>query len=110
MLAQFNPESHPKFKSGEKSKKDVINELISQWDSLQNEGQVTKEEFKVYMSDISAIVEDDQFFIAGFADFWSVRDQYEQIESLNNKKLQPVDLGSSQNGLERNTQKFWGAA
>lgn len=44
------------------------------------------------MSDVSAIVEDDQFFINGFADFWSVRDEHEQIESLKNKKLSPVAL------------------
>lgn len=49
----------------------------------------------VYMSDISSSVDDDQFFIVNFAEFWSMRDEYEQNESLMNKKLQPTDLGAT---------------
>ena len=110
LLTQYNPEAHYKFKSGEMSKKDVIEEFVRQWDSLAKEGQVSREEFEIYSADISTVVDDDAFFIPHFADYWFMKEQYEQVESLNNKKLQGVSLnGTQQNPLEKNTQKFWGA-
>lgn len=38
LMLAYNVEFHPKFKSGEMSKKDILDEFMGQWDTLKKDG------------------------------------------------------------------------
>lgn len=45
------------------TQKDVLNEFMAQWDRLQKDGYVTREEFRDYYNDVSASIDEDDYFI-----------------------------------------------
>jgi Ca2+-binding EF-hand superfamily protein len=63
---------HPKFKSGEMSKKDILEDFLKQWDTVDKDGRVTKEEFENYYKDISASIDDDDYFELMIRNAWHI--------------------------------------
>jgi Ca2+-binding EF-hand superfamily protein len=47
-IDSYNVEHHPKFSSGEMSKKEILEEFMSQWDTLKKDGIIHPEEFQDY--------------------------------------------------------------
>jgi len=45
LLGVYDGSFHPKFKSGEMTQKDVLNEFMAQWDTLKKDGCVSRQEF-----------------------------------------------------------------
>ena len=60
--SNFNVEFHPKFRSGEMSKKDILNDFMKQWDTVRKDNKVTYEEFEEYYKDVSASIDNDDYF------------------------------------------------
>ena len=63
---------HPKFKSGEMSKNDILNEFMAQWDTVTKDGKVTLEEFIEYYNDVSASIDEDDYFELMMRNAWHI--------------------------------------
>ena len=62
LISQYNVEWHPKFKSGEMSKKDITEDFMKQWDTVKTGSKVSYEEFEEYYRDVSASIDTDDNF------------------------------------------------
>lgn len=45
LLGVYDGSYHPKFKAGEMTQRDVLNEFLAQWDATEKDGSVTRAEF-----------------------------------------------------------------
>jgi Ca2+-binding EF-hand superfamily protein len=72
MLAIYDVSFHPKFKTGEMSKADVLNEFMAQWDTVEKDGKITKEEFIDYYTDVSASIDEDDYFELMIRNAWHI--------------------------------------
>ena len=72
LQSKYNVEFHPQFKSGEKSKKEILEEFLSQWDTITKDGKVTRDEFYTYYGDLSASIDDDTYFELMIRNAWQI--------------------------------------
>jgi Ca2+-binding EF-hand superfamily protein len=61
---------HPKFRAGLKSKDTILGEFLGQWDTLKKDGVVSLQEFEDYYKDISASIDDDDYFELMIRNAW----------------------------------------
>ena len=61
---------HPKFKTGEMTKNEVLGEFLAQWDTVKKDGKVTKAEFIDYYTDVSASIDEDDYFELMIRNAW----------------------------------------
>lgn len=69
---QYNVEFHPKFKSGEMAKKEIIQDFMKQWDTIDKDGKITIQEFEEYYKDISASIDTDDYFELMIRNAWHI--------------------------------------
>lgn len=69
---QYDVSFHPKFKSGQMSKQAILEEFLSQWDTIKKDGKVTPKEFEEYYKDISASIDDDDYFELMIRNAWHI--------------------------------------
>ena len=72
LVNTYDVSFHPKFKSGEMSKNDILNEFMSQWDTVVKDGKVTLEEFEEYYNDVSASIDEDDYFELMMRNAWHI--------------------------------------
>lgn len=119
LINQFNVEFHPKFKSGEMSKKDIIADFLKQWDTLKKDGKVTLEEFEDYYKDVSASIDDDAYFELMIRNAWHIAGGEGQSANTSiprelvttpggTQKVQ-MQKGADNFSYDQNATKFWGA-
>ena len=72
LVDTYDVSFHPKFKSGEMSKNDILNEFMSQWDTVTKDGKVTLEEFIEYYNDVSASIDEDDYFELMMRNAWHI--------------------------------------
>lgn len=58
----YDPSFHPDFQSGRKTKREVLLEFMTVWEKRKRDGIVTIEEFEDYYKDISANIDNDEYF------------------------------------------------
>eukprot|EP00831_Metopus_contortus_P080860 TRINITY_DN836_c0_g1_i1.p1 TRINITY_DN836_c0_g1~~TRINITY_DN836_c0_g1_i1.p1 ORF type:complete len:164 (+),score=52.25 TRINITY_DN836_c0_g1_i1:27-518(+) len=68
----YKVESHPKFISGQKTKKEILEEFLGQWDTIKKDGIVTIEEFEDYYKDVSASIDRDDYFELMIRNAWKL--------------------------------------
>jgi len=96
-LAQsYNVEFHPQFKSGEKSKKEILEDFMKQWDTVDKDGRVTREEFYVYFRDVSASIDDDDYFELMIRNAWHLAGGKGQYENTSIKRVLQTNADGSQ--------------
>lgn len=66
----FDVSAHPDIVSGKKSAEQVYMEFLSLWDTQEKDGIVTFDEFCDYYSDISASIDDDEYFAEMMKSAW----------------------------------------
>lgn len=71
IAAAYDVTMHPKFISGEASKNDILMEFMGQWDGSKD-GKVTKPEFLEYYTDVSASVDEDDYFELMIRNAWHI--------------------------------------
>ena len=69
---RYDATQHPDVVYGRKTTEQVFFEFMSMWDTQQRDGIVTFEEFCDYYSDISAGIDDDQYFTAIIKSAWKL--------------------------------------
>lgn len=72
MVNAYDVSFHPKYKTGEMSKADVLNEFMAQWDTVEKDGKITKAEFIEYYTDVSASIDDDEYFELMIRNAWHI--------------------------------------
>jgi Ca2+-binding EF-hand superfamily protein len=67
----YSVANHPRFKNGTKSQDELLNEWLSQWDQVKD-GKVTSEEFEEFYKDVSASIDDDEYFEVVITNAWKL--------------------------------------
>lgn len=62
LRAAYDTSAHPDFRSGKKTRDQILNDFLAQWDTIKRDGIVTFDEFLEYYKDLSASVERDDVF------------------------------------------------
>lgn len=116
LINTYSVEQHPQFKSGEKSKKEIIEDFMKQWDTVTKDGQITQKEFQIYYQDLSASIDDDDYFELTIRNAWHLaggQGQYEntsiQRELVTNPDGSQKVVMAKEGQYQQNASKFWGA-
>lgn len=72
LVGVYDGSFHPKFKSGEMTQKDILSEFLCQWDTQEKDGCVSREEFCDYYSDVSASIDEDDYFEHMMKTAWQI--------------------------------------
>ena len=72
IAAAYDVTHHPKFKSGEATTDDILGEFMSQWDTIKADGKVCLEEFEDYYTDVSASIDEDNYFELMMRNAWHI--------------------------------------
>merc|ERR1711937_132065 len=68
----YDTSKHPEVIRGEKTPAEVIKEFSEQWDGTKKDGKITLHEFLDYYKDISASVDDDEYFELMMRNAWHI--------------------------------------
>ncbi len=68
----YDVSCHPEFQSGRKTKEEVLRDFMGVWETHKKDGIVTIEEFEDYYKDISASVDDDDYFELMIRNAWHI--------------------------------------
>jgi Ca2+-binding EF-hand superfamily protein len=71
LVSLFSPERHPAVLEGSASPRDALRDFLSGWDKLGNE-KVTEAEFIDFYKDLSAAIDNDQYFELMLRNSWRV--------------------------------------
>lgn len=110
---------HPKFKTGEMSKNDILSEFMAQWDTDRRDNKVTLDEFIDYYKDVSASVDEDDYFELVIRNAWHLDGGEGQYENTTIKRHLVTDAAGNQRvekmkghedfSYDKNASNFWGA-
>jgi Ca2+-binding EF-hand superfamily protein len=68
----YSVAQHPRFKNGTKTQDELLNEWLSQWDTVNKDGKVSAEEFEEFYKDVSASIDDDDYFEFVISNAWQL--------------------------------------
>lgn len=110
---------HPKFKTGEMSKNDILVEFMAQWDTNVRDNKVTVDEFIDYYKDVSASIDEDDYFELVIRNAWHLDGGEGQYENTTIKRELVTDAQGNQSvqkmaghenfNYDKNASNFWGA-
>lgn len=84
LVGTFNAKSHPDVASGKRSEEDVMLDFMGQWDTLEKDGIVTREEFEEYYKGISCLIDSDDYFELMITNAWHIAsDDGKEINTAN---------------------------
>ncbi len=66
----YDVSKHPRFKSGSNTKDELLEEWLSQWDTINKDGKVSLAEFEEFYKDVSASIDDDDYFEVMMSNAW----------------------------------------
>lgn len=72
LINTYDVSFHPKYRSGELSKNDILREFMAQWDTLERDGVVSLKEFEDYYADVSASIDEDDYFELMMRNAWHI--------------------------------------
>ena len=68
----YDASKHPEVRAGRMTEEQVFREFISMWDTETPDGIVTMREFARYYEDISASIDNDEYFVAVVKGAWKL--------------------------------------
>ncbi|KAJ1433327.1 hypothetical protein B484DRAFT_360090, partial [Ochromonadaceae sp. CCMP2298] len=71
IMGKYNFDHHPEVKSGKKTTKEAARDFMAQWDKSRD-GLVSPEEFEDYYKDVSASIDDDDYFELMMRNAWRI--------------------------------------
>ena len=115
----YDVTQHPKFKTGEMSRNDILSEFMAQWDKNVRDNKVTKEEWLDYYRDVSASIDEDDYFELMIRNAWHLAGGEGQYENTTIKRELVTDAQGNQRvemmaghedfSYDKNAANFWGA-
>jgi len=116
---RYDVTKHPKFKSGEMSKDEVLTEFMAQWDTIKKDGIVSLEEFEDYYQDISASIDRDDYFELMIRNAWHLAGGKGVTENTTIPRHLETDAQGKQRvvmsknhesmNYDKSKAQFWGA-
>lgn len=100
------------------SKKAILEEFMKQWDTIKKDGIVSYDEWEEYYKDVSASIDDDDYFELMIRNAWHIaggKGQYENTtvkrelvtDAQGNQSVQMMK-GSEDFSYAKNASNFWG--
>ncbi len=115
----YDVSQHPKFKTGEMSRNDILSEFMAQWDTDRRDNKVTLDEFVDYYKDVSASIDEDDYFELMIRNAWHLDGGEGQYENTTIKRHLVTDADGNQRvekmkghedfSYDKNASNFWGA-
>ena len=68
----YNVDQHPDVVNSRRTREDVLEEFLSQWDTIEKDGVVTRDEFMEYYRNISASIPGDDYFELMIRNAWHI--------------------------------------
>jgi hypothetical protein len=68
----YDVSKHPRLRSGAKTKDELLNEWLTQWDTIKADGKVSLAEFEEFYKDVSASIDDDEYFEFVITSAWKL--------------------------------------
>jgi Ca2+-binding EF-hand superfamily protein len=88
MIQVYNVSQHPEFKSGKKTKEQILREMVDVFDvGGEKDGKVTREEFRNYYQQISAAIENDNMFELMIRNAWHISGGEGQAANSANRRV-----------------------
>jgi len=104
---------------GSASKNEILGEFMSQWDTQRKDSKVTPEEFCDYYGDVSASVEEDDYFELMIRNAWHIAGGEGAMANTSIPRELVIDAdgtqhvemmkGSANMKYDANASKFYGA-
>lgn len=70
--AVYSADKHPDVISGKRSAEDVLKEFLDTFDTMEKDGKVTTQEFCKYYANVSASIDDDDYFELMIRNAWHI--------------------------------------
>ena len=115
----YDVTQHPKFKTGEMSRNDILTEFMAQWDTNIRDNKVTLAEFEDYYKDVSASIDEDDYFELMIRNAWHLDGGEGQFENTTIRRELVTDADGTQRvqkmaghedfSYAKNASNFWGA-
>ena len=83
----YDVSMHPKFITGEKTKEEILAEFMDQWETDEKDGIVTKKEFLTYYADVSASIDEDDYFELMMRNAWHIAGGEGQTANTSNLRV-----------------------
>lgn len=77
---------HPQFRNGQLTRDQILEKFLSYWDTIKKDGRVTLAEFEDYYKDVSASVDDDDYFELVIRNAWQLPGGSGWSQATNIKK------------------------
>ena len=68
----YDASEHPDVISGRKTEDEALTEFMSQWDTIDKDNEITREEFLEYYKDVSASIDTDDYFELMMRNAWHI--------------------------------------
>ena len=72
LVGVYTVDEHPKFKTGEMSEEEIFNEFLQNFGDKNNDGKITKSEWKEYYSAVSSNIDNDDHYILLMRNAWKL--------------------------------------
>ena len=87
---------HPEVRAGKKTVKEAAQEFMGQWDRKDKDGLITPEEFEDYYTDVSAGIDDDDYFELMMRNAWRISGGTGAAANTANKRVLVTNRDGSQ--------------
>merc|ERR1719181_2328064 len=86
IASTYDVSFHPKFKSGEATKEEILAEFMGQWDDSKD-GKVSMAEWVDYYTDVSASIDEDDYFELMMRNAWHIAGGEGWCENTANRRV-----------------------
>jgi len=100
LAAAYDCSQHPSVASGEKSDNEVLREFMSMWDTGTKDYKVTRDEFRDYYKDVSASIDDDDYFELMMRNAWHISGGEGSCANTSCRRVLVIHNDSSQEVVE----------
>lgn len=74
----YDASQHPLVIKGEMTEEEVLADFMSQWDTTDKDGIVTRAEFMEYYKDVAASIDTDEYFVVMMENAWKIAEAPEE--------------------------------
>jgi len=100
LVTVYNTRFDPEVISGSKTHEQAVAEFMSQWDTIDKDGVVTLEEFQEYYKDVSASVDDDDYFELMMRNAWHISGGAGAMENTTCRRVLVVHTDGGEEVVE----------
>lgn len=103
----YKTSSHPLVKAGKMSHEQCLREFMRQWDTIEEDGIVSPNEFLEYYKNVSASIDDDKYFKVMIENAWHMEgsDTQERVYVLHTDGTEEIVTLKNAMGLDLSNQR-----